>query len=281
LPKAWRVIFLTGLILLLKGLPSYASKLILFTDNDSFGRSQQEKIWHLALGEPAFANFFDLKVPQQYFLLEPKGKREKLTLFREELFDPWFNQPRIAYSAKILVKEQGDYILCFEGEDLLVDRGKLVKPFAKTVYHVEREGAWDRLCGFDLEIKPFTRPYGLRAGALFWGQALYQGEPLTEGEVEVERLRKKLSPKALPKDSTGEVNLPIFRKTTKLDERGYFWVNFEEEGWWVITIKLPRGFKTFGNQNYPLELQSHLWIYVYSPGEERKQKKPPKVLKKR
>ncbi|MCS7150373.1 MAG: DUF4198 domain-containing protein [Caldimicrobium sp.] len=267
------------LLLLWKPSQTFANKLILYTDNDSYGKVNQNKTWYLALGEPAFANFADIKVPSNFFLLGPAGKKEKLTLLRKELFDPWFNQRRIAYETKLSVSEPGDYILCIEGEDYLIGRGKIVKPFAKAVFHVERELNWDKPCGFDLEIKSFTRPYGLQPGALLWGQALYQGEPLSSGEIEAERLRLKLNPQALPKDSTGEVNLPIFKKRVKLDDRGYFYVNFEEEGWWVITVSLPRGTKTFGNQNYPLELQSHLWIYVHSSIEKKRPKKTKNTSK--
>ncbi|MCS7198842.1 MAG: DUF4198 domain-containing protein [Caldimicrobium sp.] len=252
-----------------------ANKLILYTDNDSYGSTNQEKIWYIAFGDPALAKFLDLKVPTQFFLLDPTGKKNKIVLMREELFDPWFNQKRIAYKTKLMVREQGDYLLCIEGDEFLVGRGKIIKPLAKAVFHVEQELNWDGLCGFELEIKVFTRPYGLPVGALFWGQVLYQGEPLNQGEVEVERLRLKLNPQTLLKDSTGAVNLPLYKKTTKLDQRGYFLVNFEEEGWWVITVRLPRGVKTFGNQNYPFELQSHLWLYVY-PFESKKKPKSPR-----
>lgn len=256
---------------------SLGAKLILYTDNDSYGRRGETKVWYIALGEPAFSNFLDLKPPAQFFLLTPKGDREKLSLLRREFFDPWFNQKRIGYETRILPEENGDYLLCLEGEDILTVRGTLQKPTAKAVFHVYEEKGWNRLCGFELEIKPLTRPYGLRAGALFWGQVLYFGEPVSDVEIEVERLRVKLNPMALPRDSTGEINVPVLRKTTKVDERGHFVVNFEEEGWWSVNVRLPRGVKTFGNQQFSYELLTSLWIYVFNPPgspPKRKQKRP-------
>mgnify|MGYP001772975218 CR=1 FL=1 len=248
-----------------------AQKLILYTDNDSYGRMNQEKTWIIGYGEPAYANFFDTRVPARFFLKTPEGKDEKLTLLRRELFDPWFNQKRIAFETKITPKVKGDFLLCIEGEDTLAGRGILLKDYAKALFHVEKEGPWDSMCAFELEIRPFTRPYGLQRGALFWGQVLYQGEPVVNGTIEAERLRLKLNPQALPLDSTREVNYPIFKKQTRLDDRGYFFVNFEEEGWWVLSVSLPRGTKAYGNQRYPYELRSHLWLYVYSQGgTERK-----------
>lgn len=274
---------LWGALLILLSLTSqvFGAKLILYTDNDSYGKRGEAKVWYLALGEPAFASFYDLKAPTQFYLLTPKGEREKLPLLRREFFDPWFNQKRIGFETRVLAKESGDYLLCFEGEDILTLRGTLQKPSAKAVFHVNEERGWNRLCGFELEIKPFTRPYGLISGALFWGQVLYRGEPLSDVEVEVERLRMRLNPLALPKDSTGEINIPVLRKTTKVDERGYFVVNFEEGGWWSITVRLPRGIKIFGNQQYSYELQTSLWIHVFNskgdpPKDSSTKRKRPK-----
>lgn len=261
------MIYLWGALLFLHIIASQVlgAKLILYTDNDSYGRKGETKVWYIALGEPAFGSFSDLKAPTQFYILTPKGEKERLPLLRREFFDPWFNQKRIGYETRVSPGENGDYILCFEGDEILTLRGTLQKPSAKAYFHVGESRAWDRLCGFELEIKPLTRPYGLRAGALFWGQVLYYGEPLSEAEVEVERLRKKLNPFALPKDSTGEINIPLMKKTTKLDERGYFVVNFEEEGWWSISVRIPRGVKIYGNQQFNYELQTSLWIYVFDP----------------
>lgn len=240
-----------------------AQKLILYTGNDSYVKVGQEKSYILARGEPAFANFFDLKVPSHYFLITPKGDKRKITLYRKTLYDPWFNTPRIAYEIKIKPEEKGDYLLCIEEEDTLTLEGKLQKSFAKTVIHVEREAVWDNFCGFPLEIKPLTRPYGLKRGSLFRGQILLEGKPLKEAELEIERLRLKLNLEELPKDSTGEINVPLVIKTIKTDERGYFYTNFEEEGWWVITARILKGVKMYGNKTYPFQLQAHFWIYVY------------------
>ncbi len=264
-------IFLLFIFTFSKTSSTFAETLILYTDNDSYGKVNQEKTWIIGYGQPSFANFFDARVPVKFYLKTPDGKEEKLSLLRRELFDPWFNQKRIAFETKITPKAKGDFLLCIEGEDALTGRGVLFKNYVKALFHVEKEGLWEQLCGFELEIRPFTRPYGLKKGALFWGQVLYQGEPLGNGTIEVERLRLKLNPQALPTDSTKEINYPLFKKSTRLDERGYFFVNFEEEGWWVLSVGLPRGVKSYGNQKYPFELKTHLWVYVYAI-EEKKRK---------
>jgi len=261
--KALNFKFFLLITLFLLGKPLWAQKLILYTDNDSYGKVGHEKSWIIARGEPAFANFFDLKVPLKFFLLDPTGKKQKLTLLRRELFDPWFNTKRISYETRIKPETKGDYLLCVEGDDSLTSEKKVQKGYARAIFHVEREGKWDSPCGFELEIIPYTRPYGLKKGALFRGRALYEGEPLKEALIEVERLRLKLSPQEILKDSTGEVNVPIYSKKVKTDERGYFYTNFEEGGWWVLALKYPRGVKRYGNQDYPYEMAFYLWLYVF------------------
>lgn len=263
------------ILFLLSPTLTYANKIILYSERDAFGKVNQEKSWVIAYGEPAVANFYDLKLPLNFFTITPNATKEKVTLFRRELYDPWFNQPRIAYETKILPKEQGDYLICLEGENFLGKRG-IGKFLVKTIFHVEKESTWDNLCGFELEIKPFTRPYGLRENSLFWGQVLLDGEPLENGTVTVERLRTKLNPKFLPYASTKEINLPLLQKTTRLDKRGYFWVNFEEEGWWLISLSFERGLKMYANQYYPYYLIAQLWIYIANlPPETKIYKSPP------
>ncbi len=253
---------------------SLAQKPIIFTNNDPYVKATKGKEFFIALGYPAFANFYDFLPPEKIFIKTANGT-VGLTLIRKELFDPWFNKPRIAYSTLINGTYGGDLLFCLESKNLLTDNKRITKHFTKMVIHADKEGGWDKECGFDLEILPFTRPYGLVVGGILWGQVLYLGQPVSEGMVSVERLRIKPLEK-LPKASTEEPNLPIFIRTTKLKIDGTFIVNFEEEGWWVVSFSMPRGTATYGNQNYPFELSTHLWVYVFPKGEKKIEKKSRK-----
>ncbi len=250
--------------------------------DNPYGKVKVEKVFTVAYGQPAFANFLDFAPPERAFLLTQNGSI-RLNPLRKEVFDPWFNKPRIAYSLALNPDLPGDYILCIETKNTIEPGDVVRKHFAKTVFHVEREKGWDRLCGFDLEIKPYTRPYGLTAGVVFWGRVLYQGEPISEGAITVERLRVKPLEK-LPKFGTGEINYPVLQKTTLIREDGSFFVSFEEEGWWVVSFNLRRGVITYGNHEYPFEISTHLWVYVFPQGESKakqeEQKKKPKPKKK-
>ena len=272
---------------------SFAQKPILFTSDEKkssvnpqfervdnpYGKVQAEKIWTVAYGQPAFANFLDFAPPERAFLLTQNGS-VRLTPLRKEIFDPWFSKPRIAYSLALKPELPGDYILCIETKNMIEPGDVVRKHFAKTVFHVEKEKGWDRLCGFDLEIKPYTRPYGLVSKVVFWGRVLYQGEPISEGTVTVERLRVKPFEK-LPKFGIDEINFPVLQKTTLLREDGSFFVSFEEGGWWVVSFNLRRGGSTYGNREYPFELSTHLWVYVFPQGEGKAKQEKPKEKKKR
>ena len=272
---------------------SFAQKLILFTPDEKkpsvhsqvkgvdnpYGKVKAEKIFTVAYGQPAFANFLDFAPPERAFLLTQNGS-VRLTPLRKEIFDPWFNKPRIAYSLALKPDLPGDYILCIETKNMIEPGDVVRKHFAKTVFHVEKEKGWDRLCGFDLEIKPYTRPYGLVSNVVFWGRVLYQGEPISEGTITVERLRVKPLEK-LPKLRTGEINFPVLQKTTLLREDGSFFVSFEEEGWWVVSFTLRRGVITYGNQEYPFELSTHLWVYVFPQEEDKAKQEEHRGKKKR
>lgn len=288
MPLFWFLLFF-----LLLANKSFAQKLILFTPDEKkpsvnsqvkgvdnpYGKVQAKKIWTVAYGQPAFANFLDFAPPERAFLLTQNGS-VRLTPLRKEIFDPWFNKPRIAYSLALKPDLPGDYILCIETKNMIETGDVVRKHLAKTVFHVEKEKDWDKLCGFDLEIKPYTRPYGLVSTVVFWGRVLYQGEPISEGTITVERLRLKPFEK-LPKFETGEINFPVLQKTTLLREDGSFFVSFEEEGWWVVSFTLRRGVITYGNREYPFELSTHLWVYVFPQGEKKVKQERQRGKKKR
>ncbi|PMP65659.1 MAG: hypothetical protein C0190_06520 [Thermodesulfobacterium geofontis] len=243
---------------------SFAYKLFIISFPDNYGKVKKEKIFHIGAAEPAFGFIYDLKPPEKFFLLSPDKKQTKITLFRTKYDDKALNIKRIGYKIQLIPETKGDYYICIESDYFLTRDLKLVKSFAKVPFHVEIEKGWENLCGFDLEIKPYTRPYGFTNKGIFWGQVLYNGKPLPNGTVEFERFSPVfLSLEDLPKDSYGEINYPYLRKTVKTNKEGFFVVSLEEPGWWVLTIKRSAGTKTLGNSFYPVEIANHFWIYVF------------------
>jgi len=249
--------------------PVSGYKLFVITLPDNYGKLKNEKVFYIGAAEPAFGIIYDLKLPEKFFLLAPNNKQSKLTLIRTEYEDKALNVKRRGYKIRVIPKVKGDYYICIESDYSLTKESKLIKIFAKAPFHVEIEKGWDNLCGFDLEIKPYTRPYGFQEKGIFWGQVWYKNKPLENGTVEIERFSPIfLSLEDLPKDSYGEINYPYLRKTVKITKNGFFVISLEEPGWWVITIKKKAGIKAYGNNFYPLEIINHFWIYVY-PSQEK------------
>lgn len=241
-----------------------ASKLFVISFPDNYGKVGKEKIFYTGLAEPAFGVIYDLKPPKNFFLLSPNNQKTKLTLLRTQYKDKAFNIKRIGYKTQVIPQQKGDYFICIESDYYLTRELILVKSLTKLPFHVQIEKGWDNLCGFELEIKPYTRPYGLSNRDIFWGQVLYNNKPLDSGIVEFERFSPVfLNLEDLPKDSYGEINYPYLKKTVKLNKNGFFVVSFNQPGWWVITIKKKAGVKSFGNELYPVELRHHLWLYIY------------------
>jgi hypothetical protein len=249
--------------------PSLAYKLFIISFPDNYGKTKKEKVFYVGAAEPAFGTIYDLKPPKKFFLLPPDKKPVKITLFRTKYEDKALNLERIGYKIQLSLEVKGDHYICIESDYYLTRDLKLIKSFAKVPFHVEIEKGWDNFCGFDLEIKPYTRPYGFSDKGIFWGQVLYNYKPLSNVIVEFERFSPVfLNLEDLPKDSYGEINYPYLKKTVKTNKDGFFVVSLEKPGWWVLTVKRGAGTKTFGNTSYPVEIASHFWIYVLSSKEE-------------
>uniref|UniRef100_A0A7V4JPP4 DUF4198 domain-containing protein n=1 Tax=Thermodesulfobacterium geofontis TaxID=1295609 RepID=A0A7V4JPP4_9BACT len=249
--------------------PSLAYKLFIISFPDNYGKTKKEKVFYVGAAEPAFGILYDLKPPKKFFLLPPDKKPVKVTLFRTKYEDKALNLERIGYKIQLSLETKGDHYICIESDYYLTRNLKLIKSFAKVPLHVEIEKGWDNFCGFDLEIKPYTRPYGFNNRGIFWGQVLYSNKPLSNVIVEFERFSPVfLNLEDLPKDSYGEINYPYLKKTVKTNKDGFFVVSFENSGWWVLTVKRGAGIKSFGNTYYPVEIASHFWIYVFPSKEE-------------
>jgi len=90
------------------------------------------------------------------------------------------------------------------------------------------EEGWDEPVGFETEIIPLTRPYGLWTGNLFTGQVLLKGKPVPFAEVEIEYLN----------ESPGNISVvippadPYVTQVVKADANGVFSYAMPRAGWW-------------------------------------------------
>lgn len=245
-------------------LKCYGYKVFLISLPDNYGNPNKEKIFYIGASEPAYGLIYDLKSPERMWVKFFNGTEEKLVIKKTYFIDPALNTKRVGYTTSFIPKNRGDYNLCLESEITLLRDNTLAKFLVKTPFHVVLEKGWDRTCDFDLEIRPYTRPYGFRKNGVFWGQVWYKKKPLDQGIVEVEHFSPTfLREEELPRDSYGEINYPYLRKSTKLAKNGFFVVSLENPGWWVITVKVRAGERFYGNQKFPYFLVHHLWIFVF------------------
>lgn len=180
--------FLGLLLLLLLLFPGvgFSYKVFLISLPDNYGAVNKEKLFYLGAAEPAFGLILDLKTPKNLYTILPNGTVEKPIFLKSEFFDKALNTKRIGYNVKFSPKTQGDHLFCLESDYTLLRDQTVGKFLVKTFFHVVKETHWEKLCGFELEIKPYTRPYGFRKHGVFWGQIWYKNKPLSSGEVEAE-----------------------------------------------------------------------------------------------
>jgi cobalt/nickel transport protein len=118
--------------------------------------------------------------------------------------------------------------------------------------HVRTQNGWDNAVGGGQELVPLTRPYGLRAGAVF--QALLRGPGPAGALVEVERYNPS-PPKDLPPDEH-------ITRAVKTDPNGVATVTLPDPGWWAITAVRDGGTRERDGKNYPVKARCTFWVHV-------------------
>jgi cobalt/nickel transport protein len=114
------------------------------------------------------------------------------------------------------------------------------------------ESGWDAPVGFEVEIMPLTRPYGLWSGNIFTGQVIKDGKPLPGCTVEVEYLNS---------DRVAIPAAPFITQVVKADERGIFSYAMPRAGWWGFSAltEADRKIEKDGALK-SLELGGVLWV---------------------
>jgi cobalt/nickel transport protein len=133
----------------------------------------------------------------------------------------------VAYKASFIVDQMGDSIVFVKYED---EDEKLID-YVKAVIHcgVEAWEGWDAELGQKAEIVPFTRPYGLEERFVFTGTALYDGNALSDANVEVEMYHTQdLGVEIVETAET------MFTRVTKTNAAGEFAYTLDELGIWFV-----------------------------------------------
>jgi cobalt/nickel transport protein len=158
------------------------------------------------------------------------------------------------WSADYLFKRPGDHIFFLEPAPYWEPaEDSFIVHYTKVVVNgFGLETGWDAPVGFEVEIMPLTRPYGLWAGNIFTGMVLKNGAPLADCEVEVEYL------------NSDRVNIPaspFVTQVVKTDGRGIFSYAMPRAGWWgfAALAEGTRKIEKDGSENL-VELGGVLWV---------------------
>jgi cobalt/nickel transport protein len=165
------------------------------------------------------------------------------------------------WKADYPVKKPGDYTFFVEpapywepAEDLFIIHYTKV-----CVNALGLEEGWDEPVGFETEIVPLTRPYGLWTGNLFTGQVLLSGKPVPNAEVEVEYLNASPGNPGVVKAPAD----PYVTQVVKADGNGVFSYAMPRAGWWGFAAlnEADRKLKHEGVDK-GIEIGAVIWVYT-------------------
>jgi cobalt/nickel transport protein len=184
-------------------------------------------------------------------------------LFRGKVLPLRWKRRGLAYTAGFDIRTPGVYQFFVVSSPYFEPaEGRFIKQFAKVyVSAFGLEAGWDAPAGFDVEIVPLVRTFGLWQGCTFTGRVLVKGKPAGGVRVEVEYLNERKI------ELSGSAFSTLVLKT---DEDGYFSFTFPWSGWWGFSAVVERGTLFKGGREYPVELGGVLWVKVYPvPAEVR------------
>jgi len=189
---------------------------------------QTETVWIL-WGHPYEHILFDMEAAPDVHVMKPDGTVQQLTPSETII------EGHKAYTTSFTVDQMGDFVVYVRyasGEENLIDN-------VKAVIHCGEEmwTGWDAQVGQDTEILPYMRPYGMEAGFVFAGKALYSGSVLSDAPVEVEKYHVKAVGDEVVK--TAESMFPydapmVFTRVAKTNDNGEFLYTLDEPGIWFV-----------------------------------------------
>lgn len=189
---------------------------------DSVTANEVEIIW----GHPYEGIYFDVPAITGVGVVKPNGTKDTLSTTDITVTGEEGNAK--AYKVSFTPDKRGDYIIYADFEALHVEEEEVTwEDHVKAIIHYEGSTGWDHKTGQVMEIVPLTRPYGLEEGFVFVGQVLYNGNPLADASVEIEKYYPiGGAPDPLPKE-------PMITRETKTDANGIFSFTLDEPGIWV------------------------------------------------
>jgi cobalt/nickel transport protein len=197
------------------------------------------KTIYMMWGHPYEHILFDMATVPEISVMKPDGTVEQLT--PEEISVEGMDEDGntgvsfIAYKASFTVDQMGDTVVFVKYED----DGENLIDYTKAVIHCGEEmwEGWDAEVGQQTELLTYMRPYGMEEGFVFSGQAMYNGQPLTDAPVEIEIYHTldlgieivELAEEMFPYDAP-----MVFTRLTKSNDNGEFVYSLDEPGIWFV-----------------------------------------------
>lgn len=207
-------------------------------------------------GHPFEMELVAREAPEAVNIIDANGNRVDATasLVVKEININGSTIPK--YQFEFSPKRSGDYIASVKGKPETTDKD-LWETFSKLVLHCNKSDGWDQVVGDPIEIVPLTRPYGIRAGSVFTGKVLMNGQPAAGIEIEFEEMNDT-PPAELPAE-------PLITGVVKTDTNGQFAVTLDREGWWGLAASAEAGTVEREGKQLTRHITSYFWIYIH-PG---------------
>ncbi len=207
-------------------------------------------------GHPFEAEIGDRERPVSVTAVREDGDKEDLSEHIEKTTIRYEGKDQPQYVFTYAPKRSGDVILSVQGAREFWEN-TCSDSFCKLVLHCRRSVGWDRELGHPVEIVPYTRPYGIRAGSVFCGKVKVNGEPAEGIEIEFEEFNES-PPDTIPPG-------PLVTGIVKTDNDGNFQITLDREGWWGIAAHATTGKIQHEGKTYDREVSALFWVYVH-PG---------------
>ena len=217
----------------------------------SMNKAEENSI-DIIWGHPYEGIYFDAPAMTNCSVLTPDGAINILP--STEMTVSGTEGPAKGIKVSLTPDLKGDYIVYADFEALVVEEEEVAwEDHVKAIFHYKTSGGWDQQTGQIMEIVPLTRPYGLEAGFIFTGQALYDGQPLPGAPVEVEKYYAVgvCTEENLPDE-------PLVTRETTTDPNGIFSFTLDEPGIWVVCVSNTVGTK----EGYDKDIRGILMINI-------------------
>lgn len=208
------------------------------TPEDYIAELGDTKTVYITWGHPYEHILFDMATVPEVSVMKKDGTIEQLTT-EEIMVDGMDEDGELgtfkAYKASFIVDQDGDTIVFVKYEDIDED----MIDYTKAVIHCGEEmwDGWDAEVGQQTEILPYMRPYGMEEGFVFSGQAMYNGQPLTDAPVEIEiyhTLDLGIEIVELAEEMYSYDPPMVFTRLTKSNDNGEFMYSLDEPGIWFV-----------------------------------------------